>query len=252
MKSPIVLGHRGFSRLYPENSLIAFEKAIESGADGIECDVQKTRDNHFIIFHDPNTKRLTGKPGALKELALSQLGQYQLPYDQKIPLLSEVFQTVPSDATINLEIKKTTVRLQDIPRLIQEIKSCHKGQKLLISSFDGSLLRPFNQEGFQTGLLIGSVRFFDIIRGLIWLFLVQPHYVNLSSELASFGFFSRVSFIPNTLKKMGKKIAFWNIRTKKDLIHCLPTADILIADDPTEIIQWMQEINRLDEFAVRR
>ncbi|MCX7845927.1 MAG: glycerophosphodiester phosphodiesterase family protein, partial [Dictyoglomaceae bacterium] len=55
----IILGHRG-NAYNPENTIKAFKSAIEMGADGIELDVQKTKDNILIVCHDENLKRLTG------------------------------------------------------------------------------------------------------------------------------------------------------------------------------------------------
>lgn len=242
MKRPIVLAHRGYSRKYPENSLLAFDKALESGADGIECDIQKTKDDCFVIIHDAETGRVAGKPGLIQALNSEELRQYNLSQDQKIPFLREIFQSLPADSMINLEIKKETVKTTDIPSLIQEIKSCHPSQNLLVSSFQGSLLSRFKKEGFQTGLLFGSTRLLGNFQSFIWLLQVNPDYVNLPAQLASISLFSAKSIIPSLLKKLGKKIAYWNIRTNEDLIHCLPTADILIGDDPPELLRWLQEI----------
>ena len=53
--------HRGFKSKYPENTMLAFVKAYEEGADGIEFDVHLTKDNEIVIMHDENTLRTTGK-----------------------------------------------------------------------------------------------------------------------------------------------------------------------------------------------
>ncbi len=55
--------HRGFSGKYPENTMLAFEKAIEAGADGIELDVQLTKDGEVIIIHDETIDRTTDGKG---------------------------------------------------------------------------------------------------------------------------------------------------------------------------------------------
>ena len=65
--------HRGFSGRYPENTLLAFEKAIEEGVDGIENDVQLTKDGEIIIMHDESVDRTTGGKGWVKDLTLAQL-----------------------------------------------------------------------------------------------------------------------------------------------------------------------------------
>lgn len=52
--------HRGWSGLYPENTLLAFQKAIELGVDGFEMDVQLSRDGEVVVFHDETLDRVTG------------------------------------------------------------------------------------------------------------------------------------------------------------------------------------------------
>ena len=50
------IAHRGFSSIYPENTMLAFKKAVEAGCDGVECDIHLTRDNVAGICHDPNSQ----------------------------------------------------------------------------------------------------------------------------------------------------------------------------------------------------
>ena len=59
------LAHRGFSDEYPENTILAFEKAKEAGFDGIELDVQLSRDGELVVIHDEELKRVTGEPGSI-------------------------------------------------------------------------------------------------------------------------------------------------------------------------------------------
>jgi len=59
------IAHRGASYYAPENSLAAIRLAAELGADGAECDIQLTRDNQIVLWHDGNTERLTGSKDEL-------------------------------------------------------------------------------------------------------------------------------------------------------------------------------------------
>lgn len=54
-----VYGHRGMMGLYPENTLLSFEKALEAGADGLEIDVHMTKDGEFVVMHDATLNRTT-------------------------------------------------------------------------------------------------------------------------------------------------------------------------------------------------
>lgn len=64
----LIYGHRGFSGEYPENTMLAFKKAYEAGAEGIEYDVHLTKDGVPVIMHDENTVRTTGEDHLIKDL----------------------------------------------------------------------------------------------------------------------------------------------------------------------------------------
>ena len=73
LKPCLVVGHRGFSAIAPENTLASAIKAIESGADGSECDVQASKDGALVVMHDDEVDRTTNGTGKLTEMTLPQL-----------------------------------------------------------------------------------------------------------------------------------------------------------------------------------
>ena len=93
--------HRGYSGHYPENTMLAFEKCLHLGADGIELDVHLTRDGEVVVFHDERLGRITGKEAFLKDLTLDELRQLdasgtyrgKVPV-QRIPTLREYFELI--------------------------------------------------------------------------------------------------------------------------------------------------------------
>ncbi|MFR8333024.1 MAG: glycerophosphodiester phosphodiesterase family protein [Oscillospiraceae bacterium] len=66
-----VICHRGYSSRYPENTMLAFQKAIETGADGIELDVHLTRDGEVVVIHDELVDRTTDGVGFVKDFSLA-------------------------------------------------------------------------------------------------------------------------------------------------------------------------------------
>ena len=68
-----ILGHRGYSGKYPENTMLAFQKAIEAGADGIELDVHETKDGELVVIHDETVDRTTDGTGAVFDMTLAEL-----------------------------------------------------------------------------------------------------------------------------------------------------------------------------------
>ena len=68
-----VYAHRGYSGAYPENTMLAFRKAEEAGSDGIELDVQLTKDGQVVVIHDENVDRTTDGKGLVCDYTLAEL-----------------------------------------------------------------------------------------------------------------------------------------------------------------------------------
>ena len=115
-----IIAHRGFSSHYPENTLLAFEKALELGVDGIETDLRLSRDEKAIIFHDANLKRLTGLDTTPESLSLAELQALSLKEKQHIPALEELLQLTDSSAILILEIKYNPATYKRLCEVIEE------------------------------------------------------------------------------------------------------------------------------------
>jgi len=107
------IAHRGASGSFPENTRLAFQKAIEAGADMIELDCQLSHDGHVVIFHDERLVRITGAGGFVNRMALEQLkrldaGGLRKPAfkGERILTLEEVVALVAGEADLCLDIKQ--------------------------------------------------------------------------------------------------------------------------------------------------
>lgn len=99
-----VYAHRGYSAKYPENTLQAFEAALPY-ADGIELDVQLSKDGRLVVIHDETVDRTTDGSGYVKDMTLRQLRALRSE-GERIPTLEEVLALVTShDVTVNVELK---------------------------------------------------------------------------------------------------------------------------------------------------
>src|SRR5437667_12550958 len=78
MAGLVKVAHRGASGKFPENTRLAFEKAIEAGADMIELDCQLTEDGHVVIFHDERLRRIAGSRGRVRAKTLEELKRLDL------------------------------------------------------------------------------------------------------------------------------------------------------------------------------
>ena len=138
------IAHRGASGKYPENSRLAFEKAITAGADMIELDCQLTADGHVVVFHDERLARTTGARGRVQDKTLEQLrrldiGKWRKPAfrGEKILTLEEALEIFAGAVDLCLEIKTTAAALAGIEiKLLFILSHYDYLERTTISSFD--------------------------------------------------------------------------------------------------------------------
>ena len=107
--SPEKIAHRGAHDTHPENSIPAFDRAIELGADAIELDVHATRDGVVVVHHDAAVGSSDLPVAAIAELTMTDLARYRLDRDVPIPTLKEVLSAIGSRATVYVEIKAADI-----------------------------------------------------------------------------------------------------------------------------------------------
>ncbi len=138
-----IIAHRGFSELYTENTLLAFSKAIESGADGIETDIRLSRDEEAIIFHDRSLKRLAKLDRAPEELSLKELQNLSLSDGQYIPSLSQLLELCEGKISLVLEIKYNQLTYKKLIRIINDLIK-DKLHWIEVSCFEDRVLEEFH------------------------------------------------------------------------------------------------------------
>lgn len=150
---PKIIAHRGDAERYPENSLAALKAAAEAGADGVELDVQFSRDGVPMVIHDASLARLTGADGSVAELSAQELGELSAHEPERLgerfrptpiaTLAEAVAALQPHGATVFVEIKRDTLAWHDTPAGVQAvIEACAPlGEHLVIISFDERILR---------------------------------------------------------------------------------------------------------------
>ncbi|HEX3021087.1 MAG TPA: glycerophosphodiester phosphodiesterase [Lachnospiraceae bacterium] len=162
MNRTLVWAHRGASGYAPENTLVAFQKAIELGADGIELDVQMTKDGELVIIHDETVKRVSNAKGWVKDYTFEEIRKLNVnkkfpEYGEVvIPTLEEVYSLMlDTDLTINVELKNGIVFYDNLEESIIELtKRMGLWERVTFSSFNHysvmklKKLDPFTQVGF--------------------------------------------------------------------------------------------------------
>lgn len=136
------IAHRGAKAYEPENTLKAFQKALDLNADGIELDVHLSADGHVIVIHDETIDKMTNGKGAVNSFSLSELKSFRIADRYEIPTLKEVFDLVNKKCFINIELKNADT-LTKVVSLIHEYISDKKWnyEHFIVSSFDWNALQ---------------------------------------------------------------------------------------------------------------
>jgi glycerophosphoryl diester phosphodiesterase len=149
-KRTLIWGHRGASFLQPENTISAFEKALQIGVDGIEFDVRLCKDGEVVVFHDPQVDRLTDGKGWVKNLSLNELKKLKITINsnnvlETVPTLKEVFNLVKDKIYMDIEIKAETFRNIGIEqKVVNLVKEFNLRENIIVSSFSPVVLRRFH------------------------------------------------------------------------------------------------------------
>jgi glycerophosphoryl diester phosphodiesterase len=120
------VAHRGASADRPENTLAAFELAVEQGADVVECDVRATADGRLVLLHDPMVDRTTDGSGPLRVLTLAQARKLDAGGGQQIPTVEEVLDFARGRVRVNLDLKEvdtveTAVRAVESAGMLEQV-----------------------------------------------------------------------------------------------------------------------------------
>ena len=162
---PLIFGHRGASAYAPMNTLPAFRLAYEMGADGIELDVHRTRDNEIVIVHDFSVDGSTNGSGRVQDMTLSELkaldaGSWFEPRfaGVQIPTLDETFDAVGDKLILNIEIKSMPGQDDGLERLLAaKVWEYAMQDRVIVSSFNPTALIRFREAAPQ--IAIGMLSF---------------------------------------------------------------------------------------------
>jgi len=141
----MIVAHRGASKDAPENTLEAFRLAWLQNADAIEGDFRLTKDDQIVCMHDENTLRTCGEKLVVSESSYSELCRLDASFQfdnipsQSVPLLSDVFKTVPDNKAVYIEVKCGP---EIVPALITAIINSNlRKEQISIIAFDTSVIK---------------------------------------------------------------------------------------------------------------
>lgn len=241
---PYIWAHRGASGYAPENTLEAFAIAMEMGADGIELDVQYTKDRQLVVIHDEKIDRTSNGTGYVQDYTLEELKQYKFNRthpsweNATIPTLEEVLMLVKdTEITVNIELKTGIIHYEGIEKdVLSLVKKMNMEDRVIFSSFNHTSLRKIREldDDARIGILYadGITNLTEYAKAL-GAEAIHPEFGNLQYEEEI-----------KECQDASIKINTWSINTEQNLVECVQrNVDAVITNYP-DLAQTTYGLNR--------
>ena len=226
MPNSKIIAHRGASGHAPENTMAAFQLAMEQGADGIELDVMLSKDGRLVVFHDHTVDRTTNGTGRVKDMTLAQLQSLDAGNGEKIPTLEEVLKTYGGQLLINIDLRNYATPFDGLARGVAELLSSNGfSRSVIVSAFN-----PFNLMRIRRlcpEVKVGLLTLPNMANLWIWRLFkndaLHPHYKDVDRALVE------------TARSHHQQVNVWTV-DDPDEIRRLETlnVDSLITNFPKE------------------
>ena len=235
----VVMAHRGASAVAPENTLAAYAKAVEMGADYAELDVRQTKDGAIVLMHDKTVHRTTGVKGFVWDLTLEDLKQLEAGSwfgeefrGEPIPTLEEVIRLVKGRMKLNIEVKISENEPGIAQRVVDIIHAANFSRDCMITSFDMETVKrvKYIAPDLKTGLIFDEEYTPDVFRGN-WEIL-SSNYELVDAE------FMRLA------RNSGKKTYVWTVNEKEEMCRLIGLGvDGIITDKPDLLRSILVELH---------
>ncbi len=219
-----IIAHRGASAHAPENTLAAFQLALDQGADGIELDVMLSKDGQLIVIHDDAVDRTTNGTGKVADMYLSELKVLDAGQGETLPTLPEVFDRFGGKFLINIELKNYSSLFDRLPVVVAEhVNAFGLTGSVIISSFN-----PFNLPRFhrlvpevKVGLLTQPGKARSRLNNLFRFDALHPYYEDVDAALVQ------------AEHARGRQVNIWTVDEPVEITRLAELGvDMLITNDP--------------------
>ncbi len=224
------IAHRGYHNSEnPENSLGAFQRAIEKGF-AIELDVRAISDGTVVVFHDDTLSRMTGKDGYVANLKKSDLKKINLSGTEfTIPTFKETLKLIAGKAPLLIEIKNDG-KVGELEKEVLNILKSYKGE-FAIQSFNPYVLMWFKENApeimrgqlssFFKDVKLGAIKK-SVLKKLKFNKLTEPHFITYKAEDLPNRYVKKYSNIP---------LIAWTIRSEDDFFKTIKYCDNMIFEN---------------------
>ncbi len=219
--SPIIYAHRGASAELPENTIAAFERALELGADAIETDAHMTRDGRIVLSHDPHR---------IPQQTLEQVRAWKA----DVPTLDEVLERFPG-VVFNVDAKQTEPDM--IPALLRVIRAARATDRVRIASFSTRNLERARDLGYEgeTGMSSKEIaRVMFLPRAALRWVRVPGHAAQVPRRAYGVRFDTQSAI--DRFHQLGLRVDFWTIDDPEEARRLFAMgADGVMTDDPRRL-----------------
>jgi glycerophosphoryl diester phosphodiesterase len=229
----LIVGHRGYPRRYPENTIASLLGAILYGADGVEFDVWAAGDGELVVVHDRSLRRVAGVDVDVKSASYREIARYSLGMGQHVPRLCDVVDALPERALLMVEVKDPDATR----KTYQCLESRGRLEGAIILSFNEQVLRELRSidSKVRLGLNVDSVEKAGRVPALHR--EIGLHIVNIPAEAVNLLGFERVAGYLKTLKGLGVRTGMWSLNSRELAERLAGLVDVAITDDVEVLAQ---------------
>ena len=237
------IAHRGDIQGGVENSLEALESAKKKGADYVEMDIQLTRDNNFVVMHDYNLQRLTGRNARVRDLDLSEIQNltiFENGFKSRIPTFEEYVKRAEElKIKLLVELKPSGDEPENFAEMfVKKFRKLGVEQKFKIMSLDLGLVRKIEKIApeIETGFVI-PLQFGDFDNSKIDFYVIED--------------FSYRHDLALKAHRMHRKIFVWTLNTRSEISKYLQEPIDGIISDELEMINEIEKEDRSKESILK-
>ena len=239
LEYPLVIAHRGDHTSVPENTIPAFRRALETGADAVELDVHLSKDGQVVVFHDRTLDRMTNGQGSLSLRTFKELRSLAVLSPDgnedkvgQIPTLDEVFEALPLTYLVCVELKARIAGMRDLPLRTGEVIRRHqRWETTMVHSFNPVSL--FHLRRLEPRIAVGFIwsRRHPYPLRARWLSpLANPHWL----APAEYTFNSKVLA---HFHAQGKSVLAWDVDAGTDMENLRRMGlDAVVTNHPARLI----------------
>ncbi len=236
-KPMLVIAHRGASAVEPENTLRAFARSIQMGAQMIELDLHRTRDGHVVVIHDDELSHTTNACGRVSQLSFDEVRQADAGKGERVPTLQETLELTRGRVQLYLEIKAPEAAAETL-RIVREFQ-CEND--VLLASFDLELMRRLGAEvkDMEIGVILGTPSLNPITRwreAFPWIALRHFPYQTLCMQVKMCS-----ATLARHIKQQGKKLYVWTANSEADYARMIERqVDGIVTDTPDRLLAYLE------------